>query len=169
MEKKIPKTRDVYKILEDLFNNDDLKDISFEETIQYFKKYLQNYLLDKLLLFKLEHVNYTIDNDINLILDTLDELITDFEQKKQFFSYLNDCLIQFLKTMSETQIELKTTHNAELLQNPIIVPNSEDNYSIYTYDKDIPADITKYLVSLIDSLVPSIEPKVNSLTSIYVQ
>ena len=169
MKQRIPKTHDVYKILDKIFNSADLKDISFEETIQYFLKYLQNYLLDKLLLFKLEHINYTIDNDTNLILDTLDELIIDDEQKKPFFSNINDCITKFLSIITETDIELKKVHNVKLLGNPIIVPNSDENYNIYTYDKDIPADITKYLVTLINALVPSIEPKVNSLTPIYVQ
>lgn len=169
MKQNIPTTNDIYAILQKMFNNQNLDNLPYEETIITFQNELSNYLLDKLLFFKLDHINYTIDNDINLILDTIDELIIDNKDKYNFFYYINDCIIKFITILTNVEIKWLISDEINLLNSPVIIQNSDELCTIVTYDKDNPIDVTKYFVDLIDSLIPTIKQKENALAPLWRQ
>lgn len=168
MKQMVPSTNDVYMVLRKIFNNQDLNELSYEEIIISFKNELSNYLLNKLLFFNLDHINYTIDNDINLILDTMDELI-DSDKKYDFFYFINDCIIKLIQILIDIEVKWVEKNDITLLGGPIIVKDGEESYQVCTYDKDNPVDITKHFIDLVNSLEPTMKQKENALAPIWRQ
>ena len=168
MKQDILNTNDIYMILQKIFDNQSLDNLPYEEIIISSKKELSNYLLNKLLFFQLEHANYTIDDDINLILETMDELIINNEQKIKFFKPISDCIIKFIAIIKNVEINWVVLDDIRLLKEPVI-KYRDGLFTIYTYAKEEPVNITEYFINLVDSLVPTIKFKENTLAPIWEQ
>lgn len=140
------KTDDIYSILEKIFNNDYIDKM---EMYNQFRQELNNYLLDKLLYFKLENINYTIDNDFSLIIDTFDELIPNMIDKIYFFTYISNCIICFLSIIKKINIKWIPIDDKSLYQNPAFV-NVDDTIKIYTDARENPSHTTKLFYLLLE-------------------
>ncbi len=139
MEEDKMRTNDIYAILEKIFDD---RNIDEMEMYNQFKQELNNYLLNKLLYFKLENINYTIDNDFNLIIDTFDELIPDMIDKIYFFTYISNCIIGFLSNIKKININWMPVDHKSLYQNHALV-NVNNTIKIYTDARENPSHTTK--------------------------
>lgn len=150
----IPSTKDLNYTLTNTILSENFYYLPYEEKFEYLDTYLNKYLLFKLIHFNLNCYNYTIDNDFELIITSLDELIQTSNDKENFFDNIILCLLAFLSTIHEKNINWEVIDDINLLNNPNLTIN--ENYGEYqTYEKENPASICLNLYSHIKKLKPN--------------
>lgn len=98
----MPNTYDICDKLNSKVFNKKVNELDIYHHFLNFEKELTNYLLDKLISFKLESTFVTIEKDIPTIILYINELLHTEKQKKAFFYNITLYLVQYISIIFET-------------------------------------------------------------------
>ena len=97
----MPNTYDIFDKLNPKVFNEKVNELDIYKHFLNFEQELTNYLLDKLVLFKLESTFVTIEKDIPTIILYINELLHNEKQKKAFFYHITLYLAQYISIIFE--------------------------------------------------------------------
>ena len=98
----MPNTYDICDKLNSKVFNKKVNELDIYHHFLNFEKELTNYLLDKLISFKLESAFVTIEKDIPTIILYINELLHNEKQRKAFFNNITLYLVQYISIIFES-------------------------------------------------------------------